>query len=69
MRTIPVSGKEIAAKVGTITHRCSFCKGPARVPEDVLAVMEYQGKSHVLVICEQELCQDHLQRIFRAIQP
>lgn len=46
------SGKEIEAKLDVSTGACSYCKGPARVPEDVAAVMERKGEHVPLIVCE-----------------
>jgi len=42
---------EIAALLDTITHACTYCGGPARVPEDVAAVIEIAGKRDAFVVC------------------
>lgn len=44
-------GKRIGEMLDVSTGACSYCKGPARVPEDVAAVMEHQGEQWPLIVC------------------
>lgn len=43
--------KEIAGMLDVSTGACTYCGGPARVPEDVAAVMEHKGEQVSLIVC------------------
>lgn len=45
-------GEKIAELLDVTTAACTICRGPARVPEDVVAVVEQDGRKVALVVCE-----------------
>lgn len=46
--------EEIAEQMDVVTAACSYCGGPARVPEDVMAVqVDSTGRQRPLVCCER----------------
>jgi hypothetical protein len=47
-----VGNEKIAELLETITHACTVCGGPARVPEDVAVIRQVGEKLDPLVICE-----------------
>jgi hypothetical protein len=42
---------EISEMLGVTTGACTSCGGPARVPEDVAAVRQHEGKLTPLIVC------------------
>lgn len=43
--------EKISEMLDVMTGACSYCHGPARVPEDVAAVMEHKGEQTPLIVC------------------
>lgn len=38
--------------------RCWACKGPARMPEDCVGVLQTKGENYPLFLCPKEECED-----------